>query len=103
MGYNVVRAHDLISQSYGHSIHMLHCEDGDPLCLHYHIQPLQSQIYLIFKQMQHTDLPPVWLAESTHCLSRLLVELEIAADGANAKYVWHTFRLFSFLTYLQQT
>jgi hypothetical protein len=90
-GYNVIRAHDIISQSYSHSVHVLRREDGDPLRLRYHVQRLQTHIYPIFKQMQHTNLPPTWLEESAHRLGRLLVELEIAADGADAKYVWHFF------------
>jgi hypothetical protein len=67
-------------------IHVLHREDGDPLHLRYHILHLQTQVYPIFKQMQHTKLPPTWLEEAAHCLGCPCVKLEIAADGANATY-----------------
>jgi hypothetical protein len=86
-GYSIVQAHDIISQSYLQSVHVLRREDGDPLRLRYHIQRLKGRTYPLLKSMESTQLPSSWIRESTHCLGQLLLDLEVAADGADTQWV----------------
>ena len=82
-GYNIIKAHEVISQHYAQGLHVLHREDGDPLRLHYHIQRLKGQVITLLKSMESTQLPCTWISNSARCLGQLLHELEEVARNAD--------------------
>ena len=84
-GYSIVRAHEITSQCYAQVVHVLNREDGDPMHLHYHIQRLKGQVFLLLRCMESTQLPNAWIKFSACCLGWLAHDLELAADGADTQ------------------
>ena len=76
------QAHQLISQSYCSSLHLLRQEEGDPIRLRFHIDRLKERILPLFMAFSSREIPGEWLINGVHILGQLLVALEKAAQGS---------------------
>ena len=72
--YNIQQPYQIVSETFHNSLQLLHEDDHDPRCVHFHANHLQFHIFPLYLALSTEELPEDWLKAGAHALEQLLVQ-----------------------------